>query len=200
MKRCLIIFAKEPEIGKVKTRLSSELPQAQCLRLYRKFLRYTIELARNINCSDRIIAYDAYNKEPNYLKKIASDFQFYRQKGNNLGERMFNAFMAVASDNVKIIIMGSDSPGLPKSCINKAFSELSRNDLALGPTYDGGYYLIGMKKPCREIFKGIKWSSSTVFENTLKKAKRLGKKVVVLGPWYDIDRPEDLKYLRKREV
>jgi rSAM/selenodomain-associated transferase 1 len=197
MKKCLIIFVKEPIRGNVKTRLGSHLSQLECVRLYKNFLKYAIDLARGIKCSDKIIAYDSCGKRPDYLRKIAPDFKFYMQKGRDLGERMSNAFIDFTSDNTKTVLIGSDSPGLPKNYINKAFSELASNDLVLGPTYDGGYYLIGMKDNCEEIFRGIKWSSSAVFEETLKKAKKMKKKTAVLNTWYDIDTTEDLKYLEK---
>lgn len=197
MNRCLIIFAKEPKKGKVKTRLAGHLSETECLRLYKRFLRNTVFLARNIKCCRRIIAYDADNQNPSFLKKIASDFGFYRQQGKNLGERMLDAFKTFAITNTKTVIIGSDSPGLPRSYINRAFNELNKKDLVLGPAYDGGYYLIGLKKPQRAIFKGIKWGLSSVFAKTLKNAKKLKKKIAVLDFWHDIDIPQDLKYLKK---
>ena len=193
----MVIFAREPKKGKVKTRLASRLSQTECLRLYKRFLRDTVSLARNINCSRRIIAFDSDEQNPSFLKKIASDFGFYRQKGRYLGERMLDVFNALAATDMKIVIIGSDSPGLPGSYISRAFDELNKKDIVLGPAYDGGYYLIGLKKPCRAIFAGVKWGASSVFAQTLKKAKELKMKIAVLGSWYDIDTPQDLKYLQK---
>lgn len=198
MKRSLIIFAKEPRIGAVKTRLASYLTQAGCLALYKKLLRNTVAFARSVKCGRKIIAYDSRGKHPAFLKKTAPDFEFYEQKGKDLGERMFDAFSAVITENTKAVIIGSDSPGLPGNCVSRAFEELTMNDVVLGPAHDGGYYLIGLKKPCKSIFEGVKWSSREVFEKTYIKAKKLKKKVTVLGLWYDIDTPEDLQYLRKK--
>jgi len=109
---------------------------------------------------------------------------------------MKDVFHYFLNNSQKVVIMGSDSPGLPESNILRAFIELDEKDLVLGPTYDGGYYLIGLKKFCPEIFENVQWSTGSVFETTLLKAKELNKKCAVLDHWHDIDRPEDLKYLQ----
>lgn len=198
MIRFLIVFAKEAQRGAVKTRLRSYLSEEQCVNLYKSFLKDTVDIARKINCETRIMAYESNGKSPEFLKKISNDFKFYKQKGKNLGQRLYNAFkFAAKSGSSKTVIIGSDSPDLPKSYINKAFNKLNNSDLVLGPAYDGGYYLIGLREPCKEIFENIKWSSSSVFKQTLEKAKKARKKVAVLGLWHDIDTPQDLKYLKK---
>jgi len=196
MKRILIVFAKEPEKGKVKTRLSGCLSPRQCLKLYKGLLKETVVLARSAGCGQKIIAYDSGGQNPEFLKKIAGDFKFHRQKGRGLGERMFNAFKSALADQAKAVIIGSDSPGLPVSRIRRAFELLDENDLVLGPANDGGYYLIGLKKPCQKIFTGIEWSSRSVFKKTLVRAGKLKKKTAVLDFWHDIDTPQDLKYLK----
>jgi rSAM/selenodomain-associated transferase 1 len=141
VKRILIIFAKEPKKGRVKTRLAAHLSQRGSLALYKELLMNTVELARRIKCTKRIMAYDSNDNDTSFLKKIASDFEFYKQKGENLGSRMFDAFKSILADNTEAVIIGSDSPNLPKSYIDKAFDELSKHDLVLGPAFDGGYYL-----------------------------------------------------------
>lgn len=206
MKRILIVFAREPQKGKVKTRLSGYLSEIGCLKLYKKLLADTLGRARKVKCGQRVLAYDSGNKKPVYLKRVAPDFEFYKQKGRDLGERMFNAikvYSALARTTIGrsrlgayVVIIGSDSPDLPLSYINRAFTELRKNDLVLGPAYDGGYYLIGLKEPCSKIFKGVKWSSKAVFGKTLKNAKALRKKVAILPHWHDIDTPRDLKYFK----
>jgi len=196
VRRILIVFAKEPQKGKVKTRLSRHLSQEGCLKLYKELLADTLGRARKIKCSHKVLAYDSASKKPVYLKKIAADFQFYKQEGGDLGERMFNAFKAYAAPGACVVIIGSDSPNLPLTYINRAFLELSKRDLVLGPAYDGGYYLIGLKEPCRKIFKGVKWSCCSVFKETLKRIRELKKTTAILPPWYDIDTPQDLKYFK----
>lgn len=197
MKRALIIFAKEPKKGSVKTRLNN-LSESKRLNLYKAFLKDTVHSAKQVNCQQRIIAYESRRGAPAYLKKIAPQFRFYKQKGINLGERMYRAFRQAAKTKpCKIVIIGSDSPTLPVSYIEDAFNFLDKHDLALGPSHDGGYYLIGLKKNCFRLFKGIEWSSDKVFRDTLKNARKSKKKVGVLGQWYDVDTPQALRQLKR---
>jgi len=196
MRDYLIIFAKEPQRGRVKTRLEGYLTKSGCVSLYKAFLKDTIELARKIKGKQKIIAFDPDSGRPEYLKKNAPGFSLLRQKGRGLGRRMHNVFKTAKQQGAKnTVIIGSDSPNLPAGVIKRAFLELRHNDLVIGPSSDGGYYLIGLRGPCPEIFSGIKWSSHKVFDHTLKKAKRLKKKVALLESWYDVDTPESLERL-----
>ena len=197
MKECLIIFAKEPEKGRVKTRLQEYLGKKLCVNLYKAFLKDTVDLTDKITCEYKILAYDSRGKSPSYLKKIASRYTFYKQKGDGLGERMHNAFrFAKYAGASKMVIIGSDSPTLPALSINKAFDLLAGADLVLGPSLDGGYYLIGLKSPCARLFKGIAWSSPAVFRDTIKKAKKLKKRTALLNKRYDIDDKNSLLRLK----
>lgn len=198
MKNCLIIFAKEPKEGKVKTRLHGYLSQAQCANLYKAFLRDTLELVNKVSCEYKILAYESCGKTPRYLKKIASCCIFYKQEGDGLGERMYNACkFAKKAGASKIVIIGSDSPDLPPPIVKRAFGLLKSADVVLGPSLDGGYYLIGLKSPCAGLFKRIAWSSSTVLQNTIKNAKKLKKRLEFLEKRYDIDNVNALFHLRR---
>lgn len=197
MKECLIVFAKEPKKGKVKTRLQEYLTQDLCVNLYKAFLRDTLDLTEKIACEYKILAYDSHGKNPRYLKEIAPRHTFYKQKGECLGERMSNAFrFAKDTGASKMVIIGSDSPALPASSIKRAFGLLGRADVVLGPSLDGGYYLIGLKSPCPGLFKGIVWSSPTVLKSTINNAQGLKKRVVLLDKRYDIDDVRDLFRLK----
>ena len=146
----------------------------------------------------KILSFEADNRNPQYLTKIAPDFRFYKQEGRNLGIRMHNVFkFAAQNGSGKTIIIGSDSPNLPPSYVEKAFKLLTRSDAVLGPSSDGGYYLIGLKTPCLKIFEGIKWSAYGVFAETLKRLKEYGKKAAILKRWYDVDVPDDLDRLKR---
>lgn len=192
MKRFLIVFAKEPEKGRVKTRLGKCFPNAQLLNLYKAFLKDTLDTAEKVDCEEKILAYSA-SGEPRYLKSISRNFKFYAQRGRNLGKRMHNAFMYTKDKGAKkAVIIGSDSPDLSAGIINNAFQRLDKYDFVLGPSYDGGYYLIGLKKPEPCIFEGIRWSTPDVFEDTVKKARKMNKKIFVLKKWYDIDNLKSL--------
>lgn len=191
----MIIFAREPQKGKVKTRLKDFFSSAQLLNLYKAFLKDTLDLAKNINCEAKILAFFS-TRSPQYLKKIAGDFAFYKQRGKDLGERMHNAFVYARKNNAeKTVIIGSDSPDLPLKNIRRAFRKLDNHDVVLGPTYDGGYYLIGLREPNPDLFKRIKWGSEYVFEHTVNRARRLNKRIFILDKWHDVDGFISLKNL-----
>lgn len=197
MKRCLIVFAKEPKKDKVKTRLKVCLSVSKRINLYKAFLKDTITIARKADCEEKIIAYEINGKTPRYLRRIAPGFSFYEQKGINLGVKMHNAFKFAAGKGAsEMIIIGSDAPTLPLRYLNDSFKRLKKAEIVLGPSRDGGYYLIGLKKPCVGLFKDIRWSSRTVFADTLKNVKRLKKTLSLLPYWYDVDEPSALAKLK----
>ena len=198
MSRCLIVFAKEPQNGNVKTRLKSHLSDAQRINLYKAFLKDTFALVKKIKCESRILAFESAKKDPSYLKGIGKGFAFHKQKGKGLGERMHAAFRyAVRQEYSKIIIIGSDSPTLPPAFIRQAFKELNKNDAVLGPSLDGGFYLIGLKKTCHPVFKGIKWSTRRVLKQALENLRNLHKTVALLPQWFDVDDPSGLGRLKQ---
>ncbi len=197
MKKTLVIFAKEPKAGKVKTRLKNTFSKSECVNLYKSFLKDTIDLANRIDCNERIIAFEAGNETPKFLKSIAPNFKFYKQSGRNLGERMKNAFVfSQQTDTNKTVIIGSDSPVIPINYLKSAFQYLKDNDVVLGPSIDGGYYLIGMKKYIPGVFKNIRWSSNTTLAATTKNCLALRKKITYLNTWFDIDDAGSLSCLK----
>lgn len=196
MSRTLIVFAKEPVLGTVKTRLKNCFSDRQLLGLYKAFVKDTLDIARNVRCKKRFLAFSSLT-DPRYLKSIGSDFELIEQRGRNLGQRMHNAFVYTKNGKPeKSIIIGTDSPTLPVKFIEKAFKRLDRHDLVLGPSSDGGYYLIGMKEPSSGVFKGMRWGSSGVLGNTLTAAKKLGKTTALIDPWYDVDNHTGLLRLK----
>jgi hypothetical protein len=195
--RFLIVFAKEPRCGQVKTRLSDCLSRKQAVGLYKAFIQDTIEISSKCKNCTRILAYHAEGN-PLYLKKVANGYTFYKQQKTSLGQRLYNAFVFARNQgSTKTVIIGSDAPDLPISYIETAFSKLSRHDLIFGPSKDGGYYLVGLKMPVRNIFQGIKWSTSSVLQESLLKAKKANKSVYLLKPWQDVDCCEDLNRLEE---
>ena len=195
----IIVMAKIPQIGMVKTRLRPFLSDEKCIELATCFLKDAISNAARL--SEQIIV--AYS--PNRLKNeaealIPANVFLVEQHGNNLGERMFSAFQYAENLNFSpIIAIGTDSPNLPLSILQSAIKsfENPENDLVLGESNDGGYYLIGLRKANREIFEGISWSSEKVFTETIEKAKLLGlQSLTQLPVWYDVDFPDDLIHLR----
>ena len=196
---CLIIFAKEPKWGRVKTRLKTVLSEQQCVNLYKAFLRDTYSLSDSLTPLSKILAYDSLKEEPQYLKKIFRKYYFYKQEGNDLGTRMHNAFLwGKRSGAKRMVIIGSDSPTLPVQYIQQAFKSLTAHDVVLGPSRDGGYYLIGLIRPDVDLFKDVAWSLDQVFKKTVENAQKLKMRVHILKEWHDVDDAESLKYLQKK--
>lgn len=199
-KRTLIIFAKEPEAGRVKTRLKKYFSEKQLLSLYKAFLKDTLEIAKRVECEEKIIAYTS-KKEPLFLKKIGRGFKFYKQKGKDLGLRMHNAFLYAKRNGAKkMLIIGSDTPALSPAVVQQAFDKLGKYDIVIEPSIDGGYYLIALKRPSMALFKGIKWSTPSVLDATLFRGKALGKKVILLGQMFDVDDYASIKRLKANLV
>ncbi len=187
-KEVLIIFIRNPEIGKVKTRLAKTIGNNAALQLYKLLLQHTFEATQNINY-DKIVYYsEAIEKndiwDASYQKKI--------QQGNDLGQRMYHAFETVFKAGYKkAVIIGSDIFDLTPAHIKEAFTMLNTYDTVLGPAEDGGYYLLGMKQLHPGIFKEKTWGTATVLAETLKDLK--GIKTHFLETLNDIDTYEDLK-------
>ena len=190
MDDALIIFIKNPVEGTVKTRLAKDIGNSQALMIYKYLLAHT----RNISCSiqaNRLLFYaDALPIRDEWLE---NDFAKLLQTGEDLGSRMFNAFQTAANKgNSRIIIIGSDCIQLTAELITKAFSELQTHDFVIGPAKDGGYYLLGMKCPEKRLFKNKRWSTHTVFNDTIADIKAMSKSVFVLPLLSDIDTFADL--------
>ncbi len=210
-KHAVVIAAKPPVPGKVKTRLSPPLSLDQSARLYECFLVDTINTVAAIKEVDRFIAFypDVPAKDLSFANvnsvsglsqnEFLTDFTLITQKGIDLGERLISVFEQLFSNGYgRVTIIGSDSPNLPVAFIKRSLNDLKKSnvDVTLGPCKDGGYYLIGLKAFYSDILKGISWSTSSVFDETIEKIKKLGLGVSVLPEWYDIDNNKDLNFLK----
>ena len=194
----LVVMLKAPVAGKVKTRLVPPLTSKDAAKLYRCFIQDTFNLIGILNNIDIIAAYTPLNFTSKIKKIVSSKTITIPQKGKDIGERLENIFsLLFFAGYKKITIMGADSPDLPIKYIEKSFALLKgKKELVLGPAKDGGYYLIAMSRECKEIFKGIPWSTYAVFSKTLEKAKNIGFQSVILPEWYDIDNINDLHLIR----
>jgi uncharacterized protein len=192
----LILFARTPRIGKVKTRLNPDLSQETILKLYTRFLNDSIEKILRISESDHFIA--GFPKEDlAYFENISQKrgVSVFPQSGDDLGEKMRNAFDDRFSDGYeKVVIIGSDSPSLPLENIRMAFR--SEKDIVIGPSADSGYYLIGMCGRRIEVFEGVKWGSEAVLRETLEKVQVAKASLELLPIWYDVDEFQDLALLK----
>jgi rSAM/selenodomain-associated transferase 1 len=125
---------------------------------------------------------------------LGKELCYCEQKGPDLGYRMYQAFAdSFDLGFVRVLIVGSDSPGITETILNQALDEMCAHDLVLGPAHDGGYYLAGLNRPIRELFQGVNWGTGEVLEQTLEIARFQGLSIALTDPLDDIDRPEDLQ-------
>ena len=188
-KNLIIVFVRNPELGKVKTRLSKTIGDKDALKIYTILLKHTESVLHRVS-SDKVVY---YSEEIQY-NDLWSDTQYQkkRQKGNDLGARMQNAFETAFKEGYeKVVIVGSDLFDLKPTHIENAFKSLENNEVVLGPSLDGGYYLLGMKKMHSVVFKNKQWGTDSILESTLKNLEQ--KNVKLLEALNDIDTFEDLE-------
>jgi uncharacterized protein len=193
--RCLLFFIKYPEKGRVKTRLAASIGDERALKLYRRFLLNILSTLNQGTFLFYLCFYPADALE-SLRKWLGEDYLYIPQQGMDLGERMKNAFMEAFDSGFKrVVLIGSDIPGLPLEFIEEAFASIREKDCVIGPSLDGGYYLFGFKetKFSPQVFKGILWSTERVFEETMKIIEREGLTVHALKPLRDIDTIDDLR-------
>ncbi len=187
----VMIFIKNPVKGKVKTRLAKTIGNEKALIVYNKLLKHTQEVTTLI-AADKILFYSEFiDNTDNWSSDI-----FYKevQMGNELGERMSNAFLLAFSKMYKkVIIIGSDCVDIADNHINQALNLLDKKDIVIGPAKDGGYYLLGMKCLHADLFINKKWSGSTVCKDMLNDILSLKLSFGMIEELSDIDEEQDLK-------
>lgn len=197
----LAVMTKAPRAGKVKTRLTPPLTAEEAATLNTCFLRdTTAAIAREARkgMARGIAVYTPVGAEEDYGGILPDEFQLVPQRGEALGERMALAFDDLFSFGFEsVCLIGSDSPTLPTGAFSQAAQFLSGTEdaLVLGPSDDGGYYLIGLKKTQRSLLEEIEWSTQTVFEQTVEKAKEINLEINLLPTWYDVDDWSSLRRL-----
>ncbi len=196
LKNALLTVAKRPAPGQTKTRLTPPLSPAQAAALYECFLLDTLDLIRQVPQTQPVIAYLPQEAKP-YFTHLAPDFDCILQQGQNLGARLDNAlthYLQLGYPHVAI--MNSDGPTLPVDYLTAAFEALAGEaDVVLGPSDDGGYYLLGLKRPAPRLLREVQMSTPTVTADTLALAKEEGLRVELLPPWYDVDDADALARL-----
>ncbi|MDH5762892.1 MAG: TIGR04282 family arsenosugar biosynthesis glycosyltransferase [Nitrospinota bacterium] len=194
--RALILFAKDPVEGQVKTRLSTLLDSATTLDLYQHFLRDSIEKLVAVEGVDCFVGIASEPTTDFFDQATRSrDIRLFIQAEGNLGERMRRAFEERFKEGYEqVAIIGADSPTLPLSYIEQALR--SEKEVVIGPSTDGGYYLIGMKGGLTDIFDGVPWGTDRVLAETLKVLQDRQGQAELLPVWYDVDLPEDLRFLK----
>lgn len=189
-KNLLIIFTRNPVLGKVKTRLAKTVGDKTALDIYTFLLKKTKEITLDSPCdkvvyySEKLIKNDIWN---------CNSFRKEVQSGEDLGAKMKNSFYDAFENNYrKVVLIGSDIYDLESYHINEAFKKLETNDVVMGPALDGGYYLIGLKKMHPKIFDNKRWGSSTVRKDTLKNLEKVD--VHLLPVLNDVDVIEDIEH------
>jgi len=186
---------RNPELGKVKTRLARTTGDAEALRIYQFLLERTRISSQEVEAR-RMLWYSNFVAEQD--EWLPEYFEKYVQEGNDLGARMRHTFQtAFDSGATKALIIGSDCPQLSGQILEQAFLALDRDDFVIGPVPDGGYYLLGMKQLAPSLFEGIEWSTETVRAVTLEKIQKLGETCFLLPELSDIDTEADYESYKK---
>jgi hypothetical protein len=195
--RALLVFAKTPKPGKVKTRLLAAVPAEVAAGLHEACIADTLRLVRKMRgCDVFVFAASGTSYFRRLLKRQASSVRIrvLPQRGAELGARMENAFRkCFAMGYREVVVIGTDTPWMGVERVRRAFAELKANDVVIGPAEDGGYYLLGMSKMVPDIFRGIPWSTERVLELTLKVIARSKLRGKLLRRDFDLDRPADLR-------
>ena len=192
----LVIFARNPVPGAVKTRLHSRYTPTQAAAIYRAFVLDTLDVAMQARVDRRCVAFDPPGAEAELADLVGPGWVLFPQVSGDLGERMYRAARHCFDQGARRVgILGSDVPSLPPHHIDLAFELLEGNEVVLGPSMDGGYYLVGLSRPVREIFRDVAWSTARVYAQTLERARAAGLTVGILPSWHDVDTPRQLDHL-----
>ncbi|MEZ4943656.1 MAG: TIGR04282 family arsenosugar biosynthesis glycosyltransferase [Saprospiraceae bacterium] len=185
----LLIFIKNPRLGQVKTRLARTVGDAEALRIYRILLEKTRQAALDVKVG-RWLFYSDFAETGDAWAE--ADFTKFVQQGADLGKRMERAFQqAFEAGASRVVIIGSDCPEISGNLLEQAFAALEHTDFVLGPSFDGGYYLLGMRAFSPWVFQGIAWSTDSVFSTTVEKIQAAGKSFSLLPVLRDVDTAAD---------
>lgn len=188
------IFAKYWQPGAVKTRLAATMGDEPASRLYRSFVHALVDRFRG-QADRRMLAYTPAIRHPEFARLAAPDWLVEEQGDGDLGQRMERYFAHGLEHADRCILIGSDSPNLPARFLDEAFAALRSNAVVLGPTEDGGYYLIGLRAKEPSIFREINWSTDQVWSQTVSRLQDADVSFATLPVWYDVDVFDDLQRL-----
>jgi rSAM/selenodomain-associated transferase 1 len=192
MEHALIVFAKVPRPGHVKTRLTPVLTATEAARLYRAFLRDALRIYATLDV--RVRLYWAPPLPDDDIDDLPGTITVHEQNGDGLGERMKEAFRETLDAGYEgAAIVGTDHPTLPVSFVRQSFAALDApRSVCIGPSEDGGFYLLGMNAFYPQLFEGMAYSHDSVFTDTLARVGTTDARLTVLPRWYDVDTPAAL--------
>ncbi|RUA28220.1 MAG: glycosyltransferase [Bacteroidetes bacterium] len=192
-KRLLIIFVKNPELGKCKTRLAATIGDEKALNFYKNMLKRTKVVTEKVE-ADKAIYYSSFIDKGDLWSNDPPFYKFLQNQNPDLGIKMQSAFEeAFINDYESVCIIGSDCYALNEKVIEQAFTSLETQDTVLGSSNDGGYYLLGMNELHTQLFRNKEWSTDSVAPETIQDFKRLKLDYFLLEELTDIDNEEDLK-------
>ena len=194
----LAVMAKRPQAGEVKTRLCPPLTPEEAAELAHCFLADTLKQVRRVPGVERFVAFSPADAEDFFRKQTGAAFSLFPQAAGDLGARLADLTDHwLKAGFAGVIVIGADLPTLPDAVLHEAREVLAGElaDVVLGPADDGGYYLIGLRRPSRALFAGIAWSTDAVLSQTVARADAAGLRTHLLPPWYDVDVAADLQRL-----
>jgi rSAM/selenodomain-associated transferase 1 len=198
-KAALVVMARAPQAGRVKTRLQPALTPYECAGLYAAFLGDTIDLAISIEEFIPFLAYMPVESKLVFERLIPAGMQIMPQVGGDLGQVMDMLMRRLmAQKYTPVIIIGSDIPALQPGTLRRALTALAHADVCLGPASDGGYYLVGARRPVPALFQNIPWSTPDVLKATQESARRAGLSTTLLEELSDVDTKEALSLLEEK--
>jgi len=181
----------------VKSRLVPPLSPEEATELYAAFLGDVADtLAAGTSWGWWVYSTDPQAQRTSWPEDAPEPAGWRRQEGRDLGERMHRALSELLGEAEEAVLVGSDHPTLPPPFLERAFGMLAVADVVLGPSLDGGYYLVGTRRPQPLLFERIEWSTPSVLEATLERIREGGLRASFLPPWYDVDTASDLQFLR----
>jgi uncharacterized protein len=196
MRRALLIVGKSPAAGQTKTRLVPPLSADEAAQLYRGFLLDTVNLGLDLGWEFISVAHPRGCADA-LRALLPPEVDLFEQPGHGLQDALASAFAAhLAAGFDRVVLIGSDNPTLPRRLLDEACRALLDHDLVIGPSMDGGYYLVGMCQPHLGVFEAIDWSTARVFAQTLARAQALGLRTHAVDAWYDVDDLADLDRLQ----
>jgi uncharacterized protein len=192
------IMAKAPQSGEVKTRLCPPLSFDTAAQLYRCFLLDKFAQVKALQRATPVVSYSPADSRSTFEALAPDHFVLIPQHGDDLGARILSTFEQLFRQGyTQVIVIDSDTPTLPVAYLERALQLIAagENDVVLGPTEDGGYYLIGLRQSYPGLFEQMPWSTPAVFSETCRRSAQYGLKVVCTEPWHDVDTPDDLMRL-----
>ncbi|HEX2094514.1 MAG TPA: TIGR04282 family arsenosugar biosynthesis glycosyltransferase [Longimicrobiaceae bacterium] len=188
----ILVFVRAPEAGRVKTRLAAEIGAEAALRVYVRLAEHALAEARAAGAEVRV-HFTPAEAEATVRGWLGSSAAYLPQGEGELGERLHRAFdQAFADGFERVLVIGSDLPGLSAGRLRRALELLEERGAVLGPAWDGGYYLLGLRAPVPGVFEGIPWSTERVLARTLERLRAAGVEPALLEPLRDVDRAADL--------